>query len=215
MDNYQNTIRIYNNYVKEYIDKFMDLNLYKDTFDPLLRTLPLGGTVLELGCGPGNVVKYIKSKRADLQIMGIDLAPEMIRAATKLNPDAAFKILDIRHADEIEGHFDAVIAAFCIPYLSPDNLADVFVQMQRLTRAKKGMIYISYMEGPCERSGFERTSFTGESELYINYYTRDEIEFLIKEHGFIIRQFYTQDYPEADGSTTTDLIYIAENCNVA
>jgi hypothetical protein len=45
----------------------------------------------------------------------------MIEAAKKTNPGAAFKLLDIRHASEIEGDFDAVIAAFCIPYLSFEN----------------------------------------------------------------------------------------------
>ena len=57
MHNQQPTVDIYNQYVKEYIDKFMDLNLYKDTFDFLLKTLPKYATVLELRCGPGNVVK--------------------------------------------------------------------------------------------------------------------------------------------------------------
>jgi SAM-dependent methyltransferase len=209
MDNQQRTVSIYNQYVKEYIDKFMDLNLYKGTFDHLLYTLPLGGAVLELGCGPGNVIKYIKSKRGDLNILGIDLAPKMIEAAKKTNPGAAFKLLDIRDASEIKGDFDAVIAAFCIPYLSFEILTEVFAQMRRLTAVKNGVIYVSFMEGPRERSGFERTSFTGESEMYINYYPRNDIESLMKVHHFVIKRFYTQDYLETDGSTTTDLIYIA------
>ncbi len=64
MSHHQGNVSIYNQHVKEYMHKFMDLSLYKDTFDYLLNTLPLGGTMLELGCGPGNVVKYIKSKKA-------------------------------------------------------------------------------------------------------------------------------------------------------
>jgi SAM-dependent methyltransferase len=214
MDIHQLNVDIYNQHVWDYIDKFMELNLYKDTFDYLLNTVPLAGTVIELGCGPGNVVRYIGSKRPDLQIMGIDLAPTMIEEAKKTNPGAEFKILDIQHAGEIDGHFDAVIAAFCIPYLSPDYLAPLFSNMRRLTSAKKGMIYLSCMEGPRERSGFERTSFTGANEMYINYYPRNELESLIKEHDFSIKRFYTKDYPEIDGSITTDLIYIAERCNV-
>ena len=214
MNHQPRNVTIYNQYVQAYIDKFMDLALYKDSFDLLLQMLPPGGTVLELGCGPGNVVRYLGSKRADLQLLGIDLAPEMIEAAKKINPDAAFKILDIRRAGEIEGHFDAVIAAFCIPYLSSADLPDVFAQMKRLTTAKKGMIYVSCMEGPRERSGFERTSFTGESEMYINYYPRKQIESLLKAHDFVIKNFYTKDYPETDGSTTTDLIYLAECSSV-
>jgi SAM-dependent methyltransferase len=215
MNNQQNNVGIYNQFVNAYIDRFMDLGLYKDTFDHLLTMLPSGGNVLELGCGPENVVKYIKSQRPDLQILGIDLAPEMIKAAKIANPDSTFMLLDICLAHEIQGHFDAVIAAFCIPYLCSEDLPGVFAQMKRLTTARKGMIYVSCMEGPRERSGLEKTSFTGECEMYIHYYPRSEIESLLGEHGFIVKKRYLKDYLEADGSTTTDLIYIAERSQIA
>src|SRR5687767_13608952 len=110
MDHVLHTVNVYNQHVKEYMNTFMDLDLYKDTFNHLLDALPPGATVLELGCGPGNVVKYLKTKRADLQILGIDLAPAMIEAAKKENPGVEFKQLDIRNAGEIEGSFNAVIA---------------------------------------------------------------------------------------------------------
>jgi SAM-dependent methyltransferase len=204
----QHTVHIYNRHVKEYMNRFMDLGLYKDTFEFLLETLPPGGNVLELGCGPGNVAKHMLGKRPDLYYLGIDLAPEMIKAAKEENPGAEFQLLDIRNADRIEGRFDAVIAAFSIPYLSSDDLPGVMANMSRLT-AENGMIYLSFMEGARERSGFEKTSFTGEEELYISYYPAPEIELLLKENGFEIKRPYSQDYPEADGSVTKDIIYIA------
>jgi cyclopropane fatty-acyl-phospholipid synthase-like methyltransferase len=215
MNNQSHTIEIYNRYVKEYSDKFMNLDLYKDTFDYLVDKLPTGANVLELGCGPGNVARHLMSKRADLQMLGIDLAPNMIEAARKANPGAEFRLLDIRHAREIHRHFHGVIAAFCIPYLAVEDLTGLFVNMKRLTTEKKGMIYLSFMEGQRERSGFEKTSFTGTSEMYINYYPRNAIESMMKEHDFVIKKLYTKDYPETDGSTTTDLIYIAERCNLS
>lgn len=204
----QHTASIYNRHVKEYMNRFMDLGLYKDTFEFLLETLPPGGNVLEMGCGPGNVAKHMLGKRPDLHYLGIDLAPEMIKAAREENPGAEFQLLDIRNADRIEGRFDAVIAAFCIPYLSAGDLPGVFSTMKKFA-AEKGMIYLSFMEGPRERSGLEKTSFTGNDELYISYYPASEIALLLKEDGFEIKRFYSQDYPEADGSVTRDIIYIA------
>ncbi len=209
MDNNHNNIDIYNRHVTAYMNKFMDLDLYKDTFGYLLDVLPPGGNVLELGCGPGNVIRYIRSKRPDLQLMGIDLAPNMIEAAKKANPGVAFEVSDIRRAGEIDRVFDAVLAPFCIPYLAYADMVEVFTTMRKLTTGKKGIIYLSCMEGLEEKSGFEKTSFTGEDEMYINYYPRTAIEDLIKQNGFAVKQFYTKDYPEADGSVTTDLVYIA------
>jgi trans-aconitate methyltransferase len=161
-----------------------------------------------LGCGPGNVVKYLKSKRNDLNILGIDLAPEMIKEARRFNPDSKFELLDIRDVGQIKEKFDAIVAAFCLPYISPVDVDGLFNNLDDLT-SPNGLVYLSCMEGSGERSGFEKTSFTGESEMYINYYERSDIEARLKQHNFTVEAFYTKDYPETDGSTTIDIIYIA------
>jgi cyclopropane fatty-acyl-phospholipid synthase-like methyltransferase len=202
-------IAVYNKHVQEYINRFMELDLYGDSFEYLLQRLPQNGHVLELGCGPGNVIKYLQSRRPDLNFFGIDLAPAMIHAAKLQNTNARFEVMDIRAAGQISERFDAVIAAFCIPYLSPVDLDPLFFDLQNLT-TKSGIVYLSCMEGERERSGLEKTSFTGDDKLFINYYPRREIETLLKNYGFQIQKFSTIDYPETDGSFTTDLIYLAE-----
>jgi trans-aconitate methyltransferase len=205
MDKQLNTINIYNKHVQDYVNKFMDLQ-YKDTFDRFLELLPENATILELGCGPGNVVKYLTSKRSDLHILGIDLAPGMIEEAKKHNPGSVFKLMDIRKAGKIKEKFNAVIAAFCLPYIY-DDVDAVFKNFNNLTH-HNGLLYLSCMEGTKEESGFEKTSFS--EEIYINYYEKKDIETRLKEQNFNIEAFYTKDYPETDGSVTTDLVYIAK-----
>jgi cyclopropane fatty-acyl-phospholipid synthase-like methyltransferase len=209
MDKHLHTVNIYNRHVREYVEKFMDLHLYKDTFDQFLEQLPLYANVLELGCGPGNVVKYLKTKRTDLEILGIDLAPEMIKEAQIQNPDAAFRLMDMRDAHELKQEFTAVVAAFCLPYISYDDVHTVFRNICNIS-TKNTVLYISCMEGSTNRSGWEQTSFTGEDEMYINYYERTELAGWLKDHQFDIIAFYTRDYPETDGSTTTDIIFLAK-----
>lgn len=209
MDYSLHTVNIYNQHVKDYVNKFMDLDLYKDTFDSVLEILPKNATILELGCGPGNVVKYLKARRKDLDIFGIDLAPEMIKEAKRQNPDSKFEVMDIRHAGEIKQKFNAVIAAFCIPYISYDDTAKLFKSFSNLL-VDDGVLYVSCMEGIRERSGFEKSSFTGKDEIYVNYYNRIEIGTWLNENKFEIDSFYTKDYPEMDGSLTTEIVFIAK-----
>lgn len=208
MDHQLKTVQVYNEYVSEYINKFMYFDLYNDTFDAFLNLLPQKGNVLELGCGPGNVVKYFLDKRTDLNIYGVDLAPEMLKEAERINPRARFSLMDIRNVGQIAEVFDAVVGAFCLPYLSFEDLDLFFKNLGALTK-EKGLVYLSCMEGRVEQSGFEKTSFTGDSEIYIYYHQRHQLEAKLAANGFIIEQFYTKDYPESDGSVTTDLIYIA------
>ncbi len=208
MDSHLHTVNIYNKHVKDYVNKFMDLDLYKDTFDSVLEILPKNASVLELGCGPGNVVKYLKARRKDLDILGIDLAPEMINEAKRQNPDSRFEVMDLRNAGQLKQKFNAVIAAFCIPYISYDDAEQLFKEFPNLVD-EEGLLYVSCMEGIRERSGFEKSSFTGDNEIYVNYYNRIEIGSWLQQNNFEIDSFYTKDYPEMDGSFTTELIFIA------
>lgn len=213
MDNQLITVNLYNQYVKEYELKFMSLDLYDDTFDELLQKTPLNSKILELGCGPGNVIYYFLNKRNDLKITGIDLAPEMLRRAKEINPNANFILQDIRNLNRLTNQYYAVVGAFCLPYLSPTDLDQFFKNISRMTK-KDGYVYLSCMEGNPNKSGFEKTSFTGESELYIYYHERLQLEKLLLDNGFQIEKFITKNYPELDGSITIDLIYIAKKISV-
>lgn len=201
-------IEIYNQYASEYATKFMNFGLYNDTFDALLNLLSEEASILELGCGPGNVIQYFSKKKPNLKITGIDLAPEMLRLAKELNPHATFQMLDIKKVGSIESKYDAIVAAFCLPYLAYADLTLFFQNLNHLT-TPQGLIYVSCMEGEKEKSSFEKTSFTGDSDLYIWYHQRENLESLIKQNGFEVVRLYTKDYPETDGSVTVDLVYIA------
>ena len=129
--------------------------------------------------------------------------------AKKQNPGARFELMDIREIGQLKQQFNAVIAAFCLPYISYDDVPALFEDIRNLT-TEKAWVYVSFMEGKRDRSGFEKTSFTGDKELYINYHDKLEIERLLEKNGFLLKKFFTKDYPEPDGSVTTDIILIAQ-----
>lgn len=209
MNNQLKTIDVYNQFVHEYEQKFMSFDLYNDTFDDLLHLLSPSASILELGCGPGNIIKYFSDKRPGLKLTGIDLAPEMIKRAKEINPHAHFILQDIRSLDAFTEQYNAVIGAFCLPYLSLEDLPRFFKDISRLTK-ENGYVYLSCMEGEPAKSGFEKTSFTGTSEIYIYYHERKKLEKLLLDNELHIEKFYTKDYPETDGTVTTDIIYLAK-----
>ena len=202
-------IKLWDQYVEQYKSRFMDLGMYKTTFDFLTENLPQHASVIELGCGPGNVIKYLQSKRSDLNFYGIDLAPAMVKAAAEANPGERFTVMDIRNAAEIDETFDCVIAAFSIPYITHADLPAVFTAISKLAR-KDALVYISFMEGNPARSSYEKTSFTGNNGMFISYYQQTEIESLLMKNGFEIIQTQKQDYNESDGSITIDAFCVAK-----
>jgi ubiquinone/menaquinone biosynthesis C-methylase UbiE len=45
---------------------------------------PEGSTVLDLGCGSGQCLRYIAQRRPDLQFIGLDLSPNMVSAGNAM-----------------------------------------------------------------------------------------------------------------------------------
>src|SRR5690606_29153072 len=119
MDNYKETFDTWNNIASIYQDKFMDLDLYNDTYDYICNSITKQkAKLLEIGCGPGNITKYILSKRPDFDIFGIDIAPKMTELAKWNNPTARFAVMDSRQICNLDTKYDGIIGGFCLPYLS-------------------------------------------------------------------------------------------------
>src|SRR5688572_8637924 len=51
------------------------------------------GPLCDLGCGPGQVARYLRdhAPRPGPEVFGIDLSPEMVDEAQRLNPDLRFE----------------------------------------------------------------------------------------------------------------------------
>ena len=148
----------------------MTLDLYNDTLDEFCRQVNnKNATILELGCGPGNITKYLLNTSLQFRITGLDLAPRMIELAIKNNPGADFRIMDCRDIAKIEEKYDAIMCGFCMPYLSKKESAKLIQDASKLLRPG-GVIYISTMEGDYQASGYEATSFSPGDEVYIYYH---------------------------------------------
>ena len=154
MDKYQETFYTWNKIAESYEDKFMDLDLYNDTYDTFADLiLKTNSPVLEIGCGPGNITKYLLTKNPSLKIKGIDISENMIRLARKNNPNAEFEILDTRKIHCLNKTFDAIICGFCIPYLSKSDCSKLIADCKDLLN-DSGILYLSFVEGNYEDSGF-------------------------------------------------------------
>ena len=208
MENYNKTIKTYNEVALNYENKFMEMDLYNDTYDFFCSLLNANSEVLDIGCGPGNITKYFLKIRKDLKITGIDLAPNMIERA-KLNvPNAHFIVKDALKIDELTNTFDGVVIGFCMPYLNREDCSKLIrSSSEKLNR--NGIIYISTMEDDCGKSGYETTSFSDGKEVYVYYHQEDHIKTELINNGFEILKIDRKDYPEPDGTFLTDMIFIA------
>lgn len=207
MDKYKITATTWNKVARLYEEKFMYLNLYDDTYDCLCDLLKPNAEVLDVGCGPGNITKYILSKRTDVNVLGVDVSENMVALARNNCTDASFEVMDIRDIKRLENKFDCVVAGFCLLYLVKEDL-ELFISSSVQLLNASGYLYISVVEGDYSRSGFE-TGSTGDG-TYVYYYDTTCLLKLLNNNGFELISKFKKNYTSSAGISSTHLILIAK-----
>lgn len=207
MDKYKITFETWNKIADLYQEKFMNLDIYNESYDFFCEQLKANNAaVLEIGCGPGNITKYLLTKNPKLQIHAIDIALNMIQLAQKNNPSANFQVLDARAIHQINQKFDAIICGFCLPYLSKEDVIKLIKDSAHLLN-KKGLFYFSFIEGEYQKSGFEQGS-TGD-KAYVYYHQNEFLIKQLKEHEFELLKTINIEYPQKNNTIQSHIILIA------
>lgn len=181
MDRYKETFDTWNNVASIYQDKFMDQDLYNETYDDICNAVTKPqAKLLEIGCGPGNITKYLLSKRPDFDILGIDVALNMIELAKANNPTANFAVMDTRQINLLDTQYDGIIAGFCLPYLSPAESDELITHSHDLLN-ENGLIYLSFVEGDPAKSGFKVSSV---GRVYFYFHDLNNLKAQLIKMGF-------------------------------
>ncbi|WP_212004762.1 trans-aconitate 2-methyltransferase [Chitinophaga sp. HK235] len=201
-------VGVFDKNARKYQDKFMDIQLYHDTLDLLCQRISRQhANILEIGCGPGNVTRYLLQQRPDFQILATDLAPNMLALARENNPGVTFQLMDGREVRSLGQQFDGIVAGFLLPYLSREETITL-ISDAAATLNPGGILYLSTMEDDYARSGI-RTSSSGDHQLYQYFHEADYLLNAFADNGLQLIDLQRKIYPAHDGSPVTDLILLA------
>ncbi|MBD0779996.1 methyltransferase domain-containing protein [Maribacter sp. ANRC-HE7] len=213
MDNqYQETFNTWNKIAQLYEDKFMPMDLYNATYaifcDSWIKT---DSAVLEIGCGPGNITRYLKNHNPNCTVTAIDVSSNMVELAKKNNPDVDFRIMDCRNLQEIENTFDAIICGFTMNYLSKNDCLKLISDCNDLMQPE-AILYMSFVPGDYKKSGYI-TGSTGDRTYFYYHDPKAVINELDKNFISVIHSI-EKEYPKSDGTTEIHLIIIAKKGKV-
>lgn len=91
-------------------------------------------SVLDVGCGMGELYKFFLQEQIPVDYTGIDIVPEFITSAEKRFPDTRFAVKDIF---EVNKQFDYVVASGALSFKVENNLnyyQDMIRQMYSVAR---------------------------------------------------------------------------------
>lgn len=207
MNNYQETFNTWNKIASLYQETFMDLELYTNSYDRFIELLKPSAEILEIGCGPGNISSYLLNKNNHFKIKGIDVAENMVELARTNNPNAEFALMDIRKLHELNQPFDGIISGFCIPYISKTDCSKLIQDCSKLLN-DCGILYISFVEGSDDQSGF--ISGSSGDRMYFYFHQLAFISSKLQSTGFKVLDVIHVEYTKSDESKEVHTILIAQ-----
>jgi SAM-dependent methyltransferase len=77
----------------------------------VVRSAPDGGSVLDVGCGPGDLADLVRARRDDIRWTGIDLMADAVAEATRFRPWAEWVEGSVDAMPFPSAAFDVVVAA--------------------------------------------------------------------------------------------------------
>lgn len=203
---YKETSETWNKLASVYEEKFMDLDIYNETYDAFCELVKThNAKILELGCGPGNITRYLLQKRKDFLILGTDVAPNMLELAKQNNPTASFQLLDTRDILQLREKYDGIVAGFIIPYLSKEDV-DKFIVDASILLTEKGKLYISFVEGSESDSGY-KTGSTGD-RIYFYFHEALEMKKMLAKHKFSLQKEFQIQYSKSKNESELHTVLI-------
>jgi SAM-dependent methyltransferase len=103
-----------------------------------------GGLIVDLGCGPGHVARYLAGRGASVE--GVDLSPAMIDEARASHPGIAFRVGDMFALPYDAASVTGIVAFYAIVHLRSDELHAPFREAHRVL-APGGLFAVAFHAG--------------------------------------------------------------------
>src|ERR1700722_7310315 len=136
--------RVANQYARHLYDELRHKPLDRQLLDRFIKGIRGLGLVCDLGCGPGQVARYLDER--GVPVCGVDISPGMIAQARELNPGIEFSQEDMRSLDILDDSWAGIAAFYAIVNLEPADVARALREMWRGLRPQ-GLLLLSFHIG--------------------------------------------------------------------
>lgn len=167
---------------------------YRETLVDELRGKPLDrafldafaercgdGAIVEIGCGPGQVARYLAERGANVE--GLDLSPEMIAEAHAAHPGLSFRVGDMFALPFADASVRGIVAFYAIVHTPTAELATAFRDWARVL-APGGLVAIAFHVGG-ETVHIEEL-FGATTSLDFYFHQPEEVTRVLVEAGFTL-----------------------------
>ncbi len=194
-------------YARRFSDELSRKPFDRECLERFARGCPRG-RVLDIGCGPGHVGRFLAD--LGLDVIGVDLSPAMIDIARKLNPGMTFEAGDMKRIDHNAGSVAGIVAFYSLIHMTRAKVPDVLTEFRR-TLMPGGKLLIAVHGGTGEITSDD---FLGHPARFVaTLFETDELARLVGDAGFRVDQ--SAERERYDFETQTPVIYVAATAEPA
>lgn len=136
--------RLADEYARRLFGELQHKPIDQHLLDRFAAELAGRGEVCDMGCGPGQVARYLRDRGT--RVSGLDLSLGMLEQARQLNPDISFRQGDMQALDLADGAFAGIAAFYAIVNISHESLPLVFREMYRVLQPG-GLLLLAFHMG--------------------------------------------------------------------
>jgi SAM-dependent methyltransferase len=205
-DKILNTQNSYDQVAEEYAERFKDemddKPFDRDCLERLAREVGTLGPICDLGCGPGQIARYLHRQGVDT--LGVDLSPRMIAEAQRLNPEIPFHQGDMLSLPDADNSWGGIAAFYCIIHIPRERVADALREMKRVLKPG-GVLLVTFHIG----SDVEHLDTWWEKPVNVDFafYLPEEMEKWLLEAGFELEETLVRE-PNPDVEVATRRAYL-------
>ena len=202
-----NTQSSYDQVATEYAEKFKDemddKPFDRDCLDRLAREVGDLGTICDMGCGPGQIARYLHRKGIDT--LGVDLSPRMIAEAQRLNPDVYFHQGNMLALPDADNSWGGIAAFYCMIHVPREQIVNALREMKRVLKPG-GVLLVTFHIG--EEIKHLDEWWEKPVNLDFAYYFPEEMEAWLKEAGYELEETLVREpNPEVEVATRRAYVF--------
>ena len=190
-------------YVARIYDELRHKPLDRQLLDRFADSVREVGLACDMGCGPGQVTRYLHERSA--QVCGIDLSPEMVVRARRLNPGINFEQGDMLALDVEDEAWAGIAAFYSIIHISRGDVVRALRELRRVLRPG-GRLLLTFHIGD-EVKHLEEWWGHKVSVDFL-FFRSDEMAGHLKSAGFEIEEIIEREpYPDVEHQSRRAYIF--------
>src|SRR5579862_4973104 len=136
--------RVADEYVARIYDELRHKPLDRELLDRFAGCVREAGLACDMGCGPGQVARYLQER--GVRVCGVDLSPEMVVRARRLNPGIEFVCADMLALDIDDETWAGIAAFYSILHIPREKVVTALRELRRVLQ-RGGVLLIAFHVG--------------------------------------------------------------------